>query len=177
MIGRTSLLTIAIAALILSVVGPSNLRADIVNGDFERGNTGFTSGYTYVGAPFQPLTDPGGMWAEGTYTVDTNPKDYHDLWSVLGDHTTGSGQMLIANGSPTSGLRFGKERMASALSAGTYTFSAWVASVYPANPAELDFKVDGLSIGTIISVQPTRFMDAIQRNFHYRSGKSGFRFC
>ena len=62
----------ALLVLLLTAVGPSNLYADIVNGDFEAGNTGFSSSYTYVSPGFAPGGPyPLGMWAEGTYTVDT----------------------------------------------------------------------------------------------------------
>ena len=74
MIGSKSLLTIALVALILSVVGPSNLRADILNGDLELGNNGdFSSGYAYVSPnPADPSVQVG-MWVEGTYTIAANP--------------------------------------------------------------------------------------------------------
>lgn len=132
--------------LLLAAVGPSNLYADIVNGDFEDGNIGFTSGYTYV-AP-----DQNGMWGERTYTVDDNPNHNHSLWSAFGDHTEGTGKdkMLIVNGATTAGFDvwLGVNDPV-ALAPGTYVFSAWVASVYPDNPAVLDFKVNGTSIGSL----------------------------
>jgi hypothetical protein len=175
MIGRKSLLTIALVALILSVVGPSNLRADIVNGDFELGNVGFTSGYVYVPAPVQPLTGPGGMWAEGTYTVDTNPKAYHDLWTAFADHTTtGPGNMLIANGSPTAGINVWVGGNGVPLSAGTYTFSAWVASVYPDNPAQINFSVGSTSIGTITASGTAGLWTEFSGNFTVGGGSPAF---
>jgi len=69
----------------------------ILNGDFEAGNTGFTTDYNYV--------DPGntGSWTLGppyTYTVSTDPHLYHSAWTSFGDHTTGNGtMMMIVNGS------------------------------------------------------------------------------
>ncbi|MBN2074457.1 MAG: hypothetical protein JW762_02790 [Dehalococcoidales bacterium] len=67
----------------------------IVNGDFEAGNTGFTTEYTYL----NPSNT--GTWTLGPeymYTVSTDPSLYHSAWTSFGDHTTGSGQMMIVNG-------------------------------------------------------------------------------
>ena len=69
----------------------------IVNGSFTAGNTGFTTDYTFL--------DPSntGVWTLGPpymYTVGTNPGLYHSAWMPgFGDHTTGTGKMMIVNGS------------------------------------------------------------------------------
>ena len=150
----------ALLVLLLTAVGPSNLYADIVNGNFEAGNTGFSSNYLYV----SPGADPGGalqglpgsMWTEGTYTVDTNPKANHNLWDAFGDHTTGTGKMLIANGAIKTGLDVWiGENNPALLNPGIYMFSAWVASVYSANPAVLHFKVNGTQIGSTFTASST----------------------
>ncbi len=65
----------------------------LTNGDFGAGNAGFTSQYTY---------SPGNLLNEGTYTVDSNPSNDNMYGASFGDHTTGKGLMLIANGSPKS---------------------------------------------------------------------------
>lgn len=90
---KKTLRTAIFVALALSVqaVG-ANL---IVNGDFEAGNTGFTTEYKYL--------DPSvtGTWTLGPeymYTVSTNPSLYHSQWANFGDHTTGTGKMMIVNG-------------------------------------------------------------------------------
>src|SRR5690554_1221653 len=55
----------------------------IYNGDFELGNTGFTSEYSY---------STGGL-SQGVYTVGTGiPNAW---WNGCGDHTTGTGNMMI----------------------------------------------------------------------------------
>ncbi len=94
---RISILTIlACLALATTALG-QNL---VVNGDFEAGNTGFTTEYTYL--------DPAntGTWTLGPeymYTVSTNPNSYHSSWTSFGDHTTGTGKMMIVNGSSDGG--------------------------------------------------------------------------
>ncbi len=83
--------------LLLSLCAAPALAADnlITNSDFEGGNTGFDTEYTYL--------DPAntGTWTlgpEGMYTVSTNPNLYHSAWASFGDHTTGTGKMMIVNG-------------------------------------------------------------------------------
>ena len=94
---------IAVTALMLSLyVAPvhavnPNL---IVNGDFEAGNTGFITQYNYL----NPANT--GSWTLGPeymYTVSTNPYDYHSFWASFGDHTSGSGKMMIVNGTYLNG--------------------------------------------------------------------------
>lgn len=84
-------------ALSLSAVpvfsnGPTNL---IVNGDFEDGNTGFNTEYIYVDPS---NTGPWTLGPEYRYTVSTDPNDYHSAWTSFGDHTSGTGKMMIVNG-------------------------------------------------------------------------------
>ena len=52
-----------LCALLCAQASAGNL---VVNGNFERGNTGFTGGYTYVAAPNLINT-------EGEYTIGANP--------------------------------------------------------------------------------------------------------
>jgi hypothetical protein len=114
----------------------------VVNGDFSALNTGFTSGYGYL-APAGPLT----LYPEGYYTVDKNPNNVHNLWSSFGDHTTGSGEMMIVNGAPNAGVTVWEELLTGLATNTTYYFSAWVASSYPTNPAVLNFSINGSAIG------------------------------
>jgi hypothetical protein len=67
----------------------------ITNGDFEAGNTGFTTEYNYL----NPSNT--GTWTLGPeylYTIGTNPNLYHSAWASFGDHTSGFGKMMIVNG-------------------------------------------------------------------------------
>lgn len=82
---------IAAVAMSVQALG-ANL---VVNGDFAAGNTGFTTEYTYL----NPANT--GTWTLGPeylYTVSTNPSLYHSAWTSFGDHTTGTGKMMIVNG-------------------------------------------------------------------------------
>jgi hypothetical protein len=116
----------------------------IVNGDFEAGNTGFSSAYTYVTPTAGTLVPP------AVYTVGTNPRDSHGSFYSMGDHTTGSGQFMIINGSTTTGIPVWEGSASFALTVGTqYDFSAWVASVHPTSPAVLTFMVGSTTLGTL----------------------------
>lgn len=69
----------------------------IANPSFSLGNTGFTSSYTYTT----------NLWPEGTYYIGANPTTYHSSFASCGDHTTGTGLMMIVNGSGHLTLQFG----------------------------------------------------------------------
>jgi hypothetical protein len=137
---KTKILLIATAAAALAASAAS--AATVANGNFEAGNTGFTSGYGYLAPAGQ-----GTLYPEGFYTVDTNPNNVHNLWASFGDHTTGSGQMMIVNGAPVGGVTVWEETLSGLTINTDYFFSAWVASSYPTNPAQLDFSINGSSIG------------------------------
>ena len=109
-----------------------------VNGNFEAGNVGFTSGYTY---------DPSanGLFApEGKYAVNNSPNfNHNNFWGT--DHTTASGRMMIVNGivGPTVW-----QQTVAVLPNTTYYFSAWALSMNNAAPfAQLQFSVNGSPIG------------------------------
>ena len=133
----STLITASIAALSLaSAAQAQNL---ITNGDFEAGNTGFASGYDYT-----PATNTD----EGQYTVRTNPYPWNSAFVSMGDHTTGTGNMYVGNGSGTAGDWVWQSGPI-AISAGTdYFFEAFVANVccyvgYPGDNSApiLDFSI------------------------------------
>ena len=89
----------------------------IVNGDFEAGNTGFTSDHTYV--------DPtaSALFPEGLFTIGVNPLDVHPYWAVMtGDN------MMIVNGMTGGGLPVVWQQSVE-VDAGSYAFSAQAANV------------------------------------------------
>ncbi len=132
-------LLIAGAASALALVG-SSVQAGVVNGNFEAGNTGFTSGYTFL---------PGNGVPEGVYDVGVNPNAIHSSWATFGDHTSGAGNMMIVNGATAAGVNVWSETGLTVLSSTTYFFSTWVRSTYDASPAMLDFSVNGSVIGSL----------------------------
>jgi len=109
---KLKILAIFLASLATTTSASANL---IQNGDFSAGFTGFSSEYTFTNSNLQP---------EGTYTVGSNPHDYHPLFVSV----AGGNPMLIANGAP------GNEQVllgytGTALASGNYSFSASVMNI------------------------------------------------
>ncbi len=119
---------------------PFNL---VANGDFSAGNTGFTSSYTYSPPPSTTLI-------EGDYSVYTNPFGVHTGFTSMGDHTTGTGNMMIINGGPTPTDVWCET--IPVLPNTDYDFSAWIANcssvTVPPDVPILQFKINGVLIGT-----------------------------
>ena len=116
---------LALAAAFLAPL-PALAQEFVTNGDFEAGNTGFTSEYTYV-----PNQGPFALYNEGRYTVGTNAGNYHHYWANVTGHG-GSGKFLIANGvADGSASTFNVfSQVLSGLTVGqAYEFSAWATNV------------------------------------------------
>ncbi len=121
----------------------------VVNGDFESGNTGFTTGYgPGVGGAFGLLTNA------GTYAITTNPQNVHNNFVNCADHgTTGPGNMMVVNGSTTPNTQVWGQTIAVSPNM-DYNFSTWVTSVEnvnAANVSHLQFYINGVQIGAVFS--------------------------
>lgn len=119
----------------------------IVNGDFESGNTGFTTGYT-VGT--------GGSWGlvsnPGTYAIVNSPFAAHSNFTPCADHTVAPGtQMMVVNGSGTPGINVWCQNVP--VQANTdYQFASWVSNALnEVNVAQLQFTINGTSLGPVFS--------------------------
>ncbi|MBK6859169.1 MAG: gliding motility-associated C-terminal domain-containing protein [Saprospiraceae bacterium] len=109
----------------------------IKNGDFESGNSSFSSSYT-----FTPVNT-----TEGEYIVIPNPSSWNGGFTNCGDHTTGSGNMLLLNGHPVAGTNFWCQTIPTVIGR-IYQFEFWSQSVVAFNIAQINVKVNGNSIGT-----------------------------
>jgi len=119
----------------------------ILNGDFEQGNTGFSTGYLPgSGGAFGLLSNA------GTYAVSTSPNLVHNNFSACQDHTPTPGtNMLIVNGSGTPNTSVWCQTV-DVLPNTDYQFSTWVSSALnDANVAQLQFNIDGANLGGIFS--------------------------
>ena len=114
----------------------------VKNGKFSIGNKYFTSDYEYVSE-----TGDSALWVEGKYTIGTSPKNYHHNFIEHGDHTTGKGKMLIANGSPDNTQYVWKQKI-SVEKGRTYEFSAWFLDVVLENTFKegIEYSIDGVAI-------------------------------
>jgi gliding motility-associated-like protein len=141
----------------------------VANGDFSLGNTLFTSNYIVPTVPgaFGLLTNP------GTYLITTSPNLAHNNFIPFGDHTTGTGNMMVCNGSAVANDIVWSQTIA--VSPNTnYNFSAWVASVYnttAGNEAQLQFSINGSLLGSTYSAP---FTGGVWANFatNWNSGFS-----
>ncbi|MBK7798937.1 MAG: gliding motility-associated C-terminal domain-containing protein [Saprospiraceae bacterium] len=117
-------------------VGATNL---IINGNFEAGNTGFSTSYIYgvPGSPFGP----------NNYGVGDNPQAYNGGFSPCGDHTSGSGQQMVVDGSTTPGSNVWCQTVA-VTPGNSYLVEFYVQNVYPVSPSVLNLKVNGATIGS-----------------------------
>ena len=135
-------------SMVILLLGLANAEANLIaNGDFEQGNTGFTSSYLY-----NPLGSQSG--AEGDYYVGDNSKAWNGNFPIaMYDHTTGSGLMLLANGSNNRSAVW--QQTVNVAAGVEYAFSGWIASLYSQSLPLLDFLVDGQSIGSDLTSNVT----------------------
>ena len=133
-----------LAGLITLVSVPAE--ADlIVNGDFSAGATGFSSDYTLVPG------GAGGFTLPGDIGITSDPSNgsssgFTNSYLSFGDHTTGSGQMLLVDGDGSS-LDIWRESVSLAADT-TYTFSYYATSpdgdtLSGSNIADLEILVNG----------------------------------
>jgi hypothetical protein len=142
---------LATAMAALALTSQANAGANLVtNGDFSAGNSGFSSGYAYVPQPSSPATGPGSpptSWNETTYGVGPNADLYHALWYNV-SAPAGSGDYMIVNGGIVNPLATVWSQTVTVAPHTWYNFSAQVASIYPTNPATLNFYAGALQVGS-----------------------------
>jgi RHS repeat-associated protein len=111
------------------------------NGDFERGDAGFASQLRSDIWPGNP----------GSYRIGTDPFQVYGSINPnvgsYGDHTTGTGIMMVVNGSEDpSAINW--QQTVTVESGKTYEFFAWASTTYDVAPAQLRFKINGETVGT-----------------------------
>ena len=114
-----------LTAIFYATLGDEN----IINGDFEQGNVGFTSEYYYN-------YDIG----QGGYYVDDNPHG----WEGFGHG--GSGNFMLIDAATEPGINVWTEQIPVELNT-YYVFSTWVCTLYPESMASLQFSINGTPIG------------------------------
>ncbi|MBP8157479.1 MAG: lamin tail domain-containing protein, partial [Flavobacterium sp.] len=115
----------------------------IANGNFSSGNIGFVSDYTY----YSPANT---TFAQRAYGIVVNPNTWEPGFSALCvDHTTGSGPMMVVDGSIYNGgndLVWGQNIVVNP--GQNYTFSYWLQTVAASNPAVIRTLINGVLMGT-----------------------------
>ena len=121
-----------------SVVSPRNL---IFNGNFSQGNLGFLTDYQY-------LTSPPPTGAQKAYGIVIRPNLWFPSFSNCTDHTSGTGNMMVVDG---SNLNAGNDKLWCQTVAVTpgqnHTFSYWIQTVATPNPASIEVIINGVSQG------------------------------
>jgi hypothetical protein len=131
--------------LVLVVLAPRGRADPIVNGNFEAGNTGFATAYTF---------SPGDIGPQQVYDVLNNPFPAHPSATSYGDHTTGSGLMMAVNGSFTPNVLVWGQTVAVAPNA-DYQFTAYISSWIGTAPAQVDVLFNGTSVGVLVAPDTT----------------------
>jgi gliding motility-associated-like protein len=136
--------------------GPNLLQ----NPSFAAGNTGFTSGYTFVPTP----TSTPSLYAEGTYAIGNNANAYHPDFQGTG-HTADN--FMIINGA--AALQSVYSQTVTVFPNRFYTISVWAVSVHPSSPAQLGLVVDGKST-SVVTTLPTTVAQYVKLEDLYFSG-------
>ncbi len=121
------------------------------NGDFEKGNTLFTSAYTFRADNGNLATNgyDSELWSEKTYAVVSNPRLVHaNFPNGMGDHTSGSGRMMVINGSTDQNVNIWAQKI-EVLPNTCYVFSIYASSLTPIAPANLIFSINDSQFGVI----------------------------
>lgn len=117
----------------------------VVNGSFTSGNIGFKTDYKFANS----------NTTEGEYWVGNSPVAWNSALSTCSDHTGSNGNMLLVNGSPTENMIVWQQTINVAPNT-NYEFSTWLQALYFVNPAQLQFSINGVNLGSnLIASLPT----------------------
>lgn len=138
----------------------------ITNGDFENGDTDFSSSYGYAGTASDAL-QPNTL-----YTIVDIPNSVHSNFSTCGDHTTGSGNQMVINGASLAEVDVWTQLVA-VKPYTDYKFVYYIQTVCMPAPAQLQFYVNGAPAGAndVAYDHPFNVDDKVCTNswkeFHY----------
>ncbi|MFD2920698.1 hypothetical protein ACFS6H_13320 [Terrimonas rubra] len=116
----------------------------IVNGDFSNGNTGFSSDYSYYPSNYTT----GG---EGRYSIRTSSGGWFSGVSSCNDHTSGSGNMLVANGHLVTGRAVWRQTVAVEPNK-EYELLLYAQSVNTSNSPKLRVSINGVQVGPLLTL-------------------------
>gem|GEM_PF-6902947 len=120
------------ATYTLSAFAPDYTNNLVTNGDFELGNSSFTSDYTY---------NPTSFALYALYTIIISPSLISSNLPPCTDHTSGTGNLLLVRGDSNIGGSFWCQNVA--VNPNTnYLFSYWISTVVPIDPATVQLSVN-----------------------------------
>lgn len=136
----------------------------VFNGNFSSGKIGFQTDYIY----YSPNNPTGNQRA---YGIVTNANSWESGFSSCTDHTTGTGNMLVVDGST---INSGNDKVWFQTIVVTpnqnYTFKYWIQTVATPNPADIDVVINGNTIGSTFA--PSTTCGWIQRSYVWNSGNN-----
>jgi hypothetical protein len=156
---------VAMQTLVITVTGTQDSRNLLVNGDFEKGNSGFTTQYRY---------SKGAVNYAQTYDIVTDPVKSsmgNTGWASYGDHTSGSGMMMVLSGSPTAG-QVAWSQSVNVVPGGNYRFSLWISSWVATNPGTLEIKLNGVSLKSLQTPGTTGQWQQVSLDWNSGAAKS-----
>lgn len=122
------------------VEGKSTVIQQATNGNFSSGNSGFLTNYTYNATS---------IWNEGTYAVGPNPNAVHPNFGTWGDHTSGSGNYMLVNGS-ASGTKI-LWRQVRSFPPGVQVKMRWWMLTFVTPAGSLQLKLFGNNVGSTVT--------------------------
>ena len=117
-------------------------RSLIFNGDFEQGDAGFESQYTYF--PFPPNPANAG-YAQRAYSIVNNAQQFEPQFQPCVDHTSGSGKFMAIDGATTANVILWSQKVGVTPNT-NYTVQYWMQSIDGNSPARLEMLVNGSPI-------------------------------
>lgn len=147
------------------------LGGGLLNGGFESGNQAFGSSYAFVSPP--SLINNVAQYAIGP---DPSKVSIYGDWEHFGDHTTGFGNMFIANGASTAGTAVFSETLAVQPNT-NYILSFWGATVNATSYSQstLQASINGVNQGGALTLplnSPATGGEWVQRSSTWYSGSS-----
>jgi hypothetical protein len=133
-IGKLGILALSVFA----TIAPARSADLIINGNFDAGFTGFSSSYNFVAS---------GQGTPGDFGIRTFSQDFNSGFDAFMDHTTGTGNMMLVDGSPTPNVTVWQESV-SVSPATDYTFSAFATAADGVDTPTLRFLINSVQIGS-----------------------------
>lgn len=126
----------------------------IINGDFESGNTGFTSSYGYVLPTATPVCYSQILGCQGSYTIVADPISVHTDFTSSNDHSDPGTLQMVINGATAANVPVWSQTVA-VIPNSNYQFSYWVQSVHPTFPSQLQLFANNMAVGTTYTATAT----------------------
>ncbi len=133
-------------------------QVQVLNGDFEQGNTGFASDY------LQSTVNSGAQ----QHDVTASPQQWNPNLDNCSDHTSGTGLMMAVNGATSPGQRVWEQTVLVVPNT-NYVIAYWATSLHSGNPASLRLTVNSLAQGAELTLS-TQTCDWVHWSTTWNSG-------